>query len=213
MYAVTMESYDDRPFDVLAYLKTPRVIVRLLSLVRQTLGKFRPLHSHAFLLHDFQIFSAIVFGCISDSVDTGYVAKMGDLVYASCAYHGDNRVCNYGVATGVIAFVGSVVFLIVDAFYEFLGAAFKKNSTFADLVFSAFWTLMWFVGFCYLADRWRVTRDPSPGSPLTTKVKNNARAAVAFSFFSVVAWVRVNDFRIPILCMVCPLGYFNCFCY
>ena len=149
----------------------------------------------------FQIFSAIVFGCISDSVDTGYVYKIGNEVFASCAYNKDNRVCNYGVATGVIAFVGSVVFLIVDAFYEFLGAAFKKNSTFADLVFSALWTLMWFVGFCYLADRWRVTKDPKDpkdpsGFPLTTKVKNNARAAIAFSFFSVIAWVRVDDFRI-----------------
>lgn len=46
------------------------------------------------------------------------------------------------------------------------------------------WAFMWVVCFCYLCDAWRKSDMPSDGYGL-----NNIRAAIAFSFFSVFAWV------------------------
>lgn len=48
----------------------------------------------------------------------------------------------------------------------------------------AFWAFLWFVGFCYLANQWQVSKD----NPLNEGT-DAARAAIAFSFFSIFTWV------------------------
>ena len=77
----------------------------------------------------------------------------------------------------------------------------------ADLGFSAFWTFLWFVGFCFLADQWRK-------SPMQTQnVTNHARAAIAFSFFSIFTWVRIElkyfQRKSHILCVFCKYLSFD----
>lgn len=51
---------------------------------------------------------------------------------------------------------------------------------------SAFWAFMWFVGFCLLANQWQVSKPDN--NPLQ-EGGDAARAAIAFSFFSIFTWV------------------------
>lgn len=53
-------------------------------------------------------------------------------------------------------------------------------------IHSGFWSFLWFVGFCFLTNQWQRTA-PGPG---TTQAGDAARAAIAFSFFSILSWVR-----------------------
>ena len=126
-----------------------------------------------------QLFAIIVFGCIADGVDSGSALFSG-----YCSYDDENA-CNYGIAIGVIAFIACIAFLVLDGLVMNRDDGLKKSVIYADLMFSGLWTLMWFIGFCYLTDRWRTV-----GSARTSHVKNNAQAAIAFSFFSIASWVR-----------------------
>lgn len=47
------------------------------------------------------------------------------------------------------------------------------------------WSFLWFVGFCFLTNQWQRT-TPGPG---TAQAGDAARAAIAFSFFSILSWV------------------------
>uniref|UniRef100_H0WFL4 TGF-beta-activated kinase 1 and MAP3K7-binding protein 1 n=1 Tax=Otolemur garnettii TaxID=30611 RepID=H0WFL4_OTOGA len=49
----------------------------------------------------------------------------------------------------------------------------------------AFWAFLWFVGFCYLANQWQVSKPKD--NPLNEGT-DAARAAIAFSFFSIFTW-------------------------
>lgn len=51
---------------------------------------------------------------------------------------------------------------------------------------TALWTFLWFVCFCLLANQWAKTTDTS-GIPTDA-----AQAIIAFSFFSVAAWVSLS---------------------
>lgn len=59
----------------------------------------------------------------------------------------------------------------------------KKVILLVDIVANAFWGFMWFVCFCFTANQLRQTGIPA--------VQNCANSGVAFSFFSVLAWVSV----------------------
>lgn len=50
----------------------------------------------------------------------------------------------------------------------------------------AFWAFLWFVGFCFLANQWQVSEPKD--NPLNEGT-DAARAAIAFSFFSIFTWV------------------------
>lgn len=50
----------------------------------------------------------------------------------------------------------------------------------------AFWAFLWFVGFCFLANQWQVSKPKD--NPLNEGT-DAARAAIAFSFFSIFTWV------------------------
>lgn len=53
------------------------------------------------------------------------------------------------------------------------------------------WSFLWFVGFCFLTNQWQRTA-PGPG---TTQAGDAARAAITFSFFSILSWVSVGPGR------------------
>ena len=126
-----------------------------------------------------QLFSIIVFGCIS----AGSYDNNGQ-----CLYNGDIGACHYGVGIGVIAFLGCIVFLAIDSQFDtIVNPEVKKFVTIGDMGFSALWTFLWFVGFCYLADMWRKTPNTDYFPDLNV---NNCQAAIAFSFFSIITWVR-----------------------
>lgn len=120
------------------------------------------------------LFSIVVFGCISDK---------GKDYHDICFYDEDNGACNYGVAIGVIAFLLCLLFLAADYFMDSINSVeVKKYIMVADLLLSAMWSFLWFVCFCYLCDKWRKTDGKKEFS------KNNAQAAIAFSFFSIISW-------------------------
>uniref|UniRef100_A0A3P9LYS8 Synaptogyrin 1 n=1 Tax=Oryzias latipes TaxID=8090 RepID=A0A3P9LYS8_ORYLA len=57
----------------------------------------------------------------------------------------------------------------------------------------AFWSFMWFVGFCFLANQWQVSKEED--NPLR-EGGDAARAAITFSFFSIFTWVAQTLFSI-----------------
>ncbi|XP_004342699.1 hypothetical protein CAOG_08098 [Capsaspora owczarzaki ATCC 30864] len=124
------------------------------------------------------LFAIIVFGCIADKVK----------VSGGCYYDLDDNACGYGIAIGVIAFIAASLFML----FEFVGdrfGALQKFLTLFTLGFSVLWTFLWFVGFCYLTDKW-VKFDFK--DQVESDVKNNAQAAIAFSFFSIITWAAFS---------------------
>ncbi|XP_076309133.1 synaptogyrin-1-like [Tachypleus tridentatus] len=120
------------------------------------------------------IFAIVVFGCI---VDEGWLNK-------DCIFNKDNNACNYGVGVGVIAFLASMGLLVGEALFESISSVkIRRRLVLCDLGFSGFWSFMFFVGFCYLCDAWRRAEYPMKGFGV-----GNARAAIAFSFFSIFLW-------------------------
>ena len=118
----------------------------------------------------------MVFGCISAA---GY-----DPYYHHCVFNKNQDACNYGIAIGVLAFLACLLFLAVDAQFNSISSAeTRKHLVTADLGFSGLWAFLWFVGFCFLADQWRKS------DIMLQSQTNHARAAIAFSFFSIFTWV------------------------
>lgn len=59
----------------------------------------------------------------------------------------------------------------------------------------AFWAFFWFVGFCFLANQWQVSKPKD--NPLNEGT-DAARAAIAFSFFSIFTWVSMGSIESPL---------------
>lgn len=78
-----------------------------------------------------QLFSIIVFGCISSQ---GWRLKDGKDV---CLYNEDSNACNYGVAIGVIGFLASMAFIAGEYLFEQMSSVkTRKHYVMADLGFS-----------------------------------------------------------------------------
>lgn len=80
----------------------------------------------------FQLFSVIVFGCISSQ---GWTKdKLGK---ETCLYNGDSNACNYGVGISVIAFMASIGFIVGEYFFEQMSSIkTRKHYVMADMGFS-----------------------------------------------------------------------------
>lgn len=66
----------------------------------------------------------------------------------------------------------------------------------ADCYFclTGFWSFLWFVAFCFLANQWQQT----PAIKGASQGVDAARAAIAFSFFSIISWVRKTSSGLPL---------------
>ncbi|XP_074647888.1 synaptogyrin-3-like [Tubulanus polymorphus] len=127
------------------------------------------------------LFAIVVFGCI----------RAGCWSEAICLYNGDSDACNYGTGIGVIAFLACLGFLVVDGLFDNISSVqHRKYAVIADLAFSGLWTFLWFVGFCYLTNRWSNTLEAMVLA--TNKGNSNAQAAIAFSFFSIGTWAGLT---------------------
>ena len=83
-------------------------------------------YSPTFHLVYFQLFSVIVFGCISSQ-------QSGE----HCMYNDDPNACGFGVAVGVIAFLGCMAFLVLDALFENISSIQqRKHVVLGDIGFS-----------------------------------------------------------------------------
>ncbi|XP_078011948.1 synaptogyrin-2 [Phascolarctos cinereus] len=145
-------------FDLWRFLQQPQVIVRAVC----------------------TLFAMIVFSCI---IGEGYVNShySADL---HCVFNHNEDACRYGTAIGVLAFLASVFFFVVDVYFpQISNATDRKYLVIGDMIFSAFWTFLWFVGFCFLTNQWAATK------PVDVLVgADSARAAISFSFFSIFSW-------------------------
>lgn len=85
-----------------------------------------------FVISHFQLFSIIVFGCISSQ---GWQPNNDKKMM--CLYNGDANACNYGVGISVIAFLASMGFLVGEYMFEQMSSVkTRKHYVLADLGFS-----------------------------------------------------------------------------
>lgn len=80
-----------------------------------------------------QLFSIIVFGCISSQ---GWrVDETTNKDY--CLYNNDANACNYGVTIGVIGFLAAMGFIVGEYFFEQMSSVkTRKHYVLGDLGFS-----------------------------------------------------------------------------
>uniref|UniRef100_A0A3B5MCG8 Synaptogyrin 1 n=1 Tax=Xiphophorus couchianus TaxID=32473 RepID=A0A3B5MCG8_9TELE len=129
-----------------------------------------------------QLFSIAIFGCIANE---GYINRPSE-VEEYCIFNRNQNACNYGVFMGSMAFLCCVAFLALDVYFPQISSVKdRKKAVLADIGISAFWSFMWFVGFCFLANQWQVTKQED--NPLR-EGGDAARAAITFSFFSIFTW-------------------------
>uniref|UniRef100_A0A671G7P1 Synaptogyrin 3 n=2 Tax=Eutheria TaxID=9347 RepID=A0A671G7P1_RHIFE len=131
------------------------------------------------------VFSIAVFGPI---VNEGYVNNDSG-PELRCVFNGNAGACRFGVALGLGAFLACAAFLLLDVrFQQISSVRDRRRAVLLDLGFSGIWSFLWFVGFCFLTNQWQRTA-PGPG---TTQAGDAARAAIAFSFFSILSWVALT---------------------
>ncbi|XP_063508411.1 synaptogyrin-2-like [Pongo pygmaeus] len=126
------------------------------------------------------VFALIVFSCIyGEGYSNAHKSKQMYRVFN----HNEDAF-RYGSAIGVLAFPASAFFLVVDAYFpQISNATDRKYLVTGDLLFSALWTFLWLVGFCFLPSQWAVS-DPED----VLVGAGSARAAITFSFFSIFSW-------------------------
>uniref|UniRef100_A0A672ZC01 Synaptogyrin n=1 Tax=Sphaeramia orbicularis TaxID=375764 RepID=A0A672ZC01_9TELE len=148
-------------FDPLTFFQQPQTILRVVS----------------------WLFSIVIFGCIANE---GYINRPNE-VEEYCIFNRNQNACNYGVFMGSMAFLCCMAFLALDVYFPQISSVKdRKKAVLADVGLSAFWSFMWFVGFCFLANQWQVTKRED--NPLK-EGGDAARAAITFAFFSIFTWV------------------------
>uniref|UniRef100_A0A668SAW9 MARVEL domain-containing protein n=1 Tax=Oreochromis aureus TaxID=47969 RepID=A0A668SAW9_OREAU len=119
----------------------------------------------------FYVFAIVVFGTISDQ---GYYSPMSK-ANGTCMFNNNECACSYAVGVGVLAFVACVVFPILDIIISKISDATAKTAM----------TFLWFICFCVLLNQWSRTNSEYV-------MADAARAAIAFSFFSIITWVSLT---------------------
>uniref|UniRef100_A0A8C7WMZ6 Synaptogyrin 1 n=1 Tax=Oryzias sinensis TaxID=183150 RepID=A0A8C7WMZ6_9TELE len=148
-------------FDPVTFLQQPQTILRIVS----------------------WLFSIVIFGCIANE---GYINRQNEMEQY-CIFNRNQNACNYGVFMGSMAFLCCIAFLALDVYFPQISSVKdRKKAVLADIGVSAFWSFMWFVGFCFLANQWQVSKEED--NPLR-EGGDAARAAITFSFFSIFTWV------------------------
>jgi len=73
------------------------------------------------------VFSIVVFGCVATVTSSGRL----------CPYYYSGDACNFAIATGVISFIGLMIFLVADALFDNMSnVQHRKYIVFADAAFS-----------------------------------------------------------------------------
>ncbi|TRY64419.1 hypothetical protein DNTS_017114 [Danionella cerebrum] len=150
-------------FDFVTFMKQPQTILRVLA----------------------WIFSMVVFASI---INEAYVNMGSERLH--CVFNKNADACNYGITVGIMAFIASLFFLALDVYFPQISSVKdRKRAVLMEMVFSGFWTFLWFVGFCFLANQWSQT---SPEELPLEQASDAARAAIAFSFFSILTWAGLT---------------------
>ncbi|XP_036945689.1 synaptogyrin-1a isoform X2 [Acanthopagrus latus] len=147
-------------FDPLTFLRQPQTVVGVLC----------------------WLFSIVILGCVANE---GYVNRPNE-VEEFCIFNRNQIACNYAVSMGTLCFLCCTTFLALDVYFpQISGVKDRKKAVMADIGVSALWSLVWFVGFCFLANQWQVSKEDD--NPLNEGA-DAARATILFCFFSVFTW-------------------------
>uniref|UniRef100_A0A3P8PVS4 MARVEL domain-containing protein n=1 Tax=Astatotilapia calliptera TaxID=8154 RepID=A0A3P8PVS4_ASTCA len=150
-------------FDPATFIRQPQTVVRILC----------------------WLFSIVILGCVANE---GYVNRPEE-VDPYCIFNRNQNACNYGITMGTLGFLCSAAFLALDVYFpQISGVKDRKKAVMADIVVSALWAFIWFVGFCFLANQWQVSKKED--NPLNEGA-DAARATIVFSFFSIFTWVSI----------------------
>lgn len=126
---------------------------------------------------NFQLCAIISFGCISSQA-----WQLDEKKKEFCIINNNSTPCNYGVFIGVIAFLASMGFLAGEYFFEQMSSVkTRKHYVMADLGFSAIWSFLYFIGFCYISNQWSKSEEPAYGG-------SNVNASIVFAMFSIFTW-------------------------
>ncbi|KAF4080151.1 hypothetical protein AMELA_G00167130 [Ameiurus melas] len=151
-------------FDPLTFLQQPHTVLRMVS----------------------WLFSLVIFGCIANE---GYVNRPDEVV-EYCVFNRNQNACNYAVGMGTLAFISCMAFLALDVYFPQISSIKgRKKAVLTDIGVSAFWSFVWFVGFCFMANQWQVAKLED--NPLKEGA-DAARAAITFSFFSIFTWAALT---------------------
>ncbi|XP_049643509.1 synaptogyrin-4 [Suncus etruscus] len=126
------------------------------------------------------VFALIIF---SSLLTDGY-QNQTDSKQLRCVLNSNGAACGFAVGAGVLALLCCLGFLLLDAREaSMVSVRFKTAFQLLDFILSVLWTGIWFVGFCFLTNQWQhSTSHFLVGS-------SSAKAAIAFTFFSIFAWI------------------------
>lgn len=117
--------------------------------------------------------------CISSWSNVFYI-----VAWLVCYWH---DICNLALLS-MLHFKSRFSILVLPSIVLMISVC---NSRFFSLYLSilpvAFWSFVWFVGFCFLANQWQVAKEED--NPLREGA-DAARAAITFAFFSIFTWVH-----------------------
>ncbi|XP_054176387.1 synaptogyrin-4 isoform X3 [Homo sapiens] len=128
-----------------------------------------------------QVFSLIVF---SSLLTDGYQNKM-ESPQLHCILNSNSVACSFAVGAGFLAFLSCLAFLVLDTQEtRIAGTRFKTAFQLLDFILAVLWAVVWFMGFCFLANQWQ--HSPPKEFLLGS---SSAQAAIAFTFFSILVWI------------------------
>ncbi|OCT62646.1 hypothetical protein XELAEV_18043731mg [Xenopus laevis] len=109
-----------------------------------------------------------IISCVFACIVTDSYSNSSSCTTLYCVFNKNNDACHYGMDIGTLSNINYHKYMVLD-----------------DLGFSALWSFLWFVGFCFLANQWAVTvaHDLTGG--------DSAQAAIAFSLFSIPSWITL----------------------
>ncbi|XP_002662287.4 synaptogyrin-1 [Danio rerio] len=143
------------------------------------------------------LFSLVILGCIANE---GQINRP-DEVQKFCIFNRNQNACNYALGMASLAFICCLLFLAIDVhFPQISSIKHRKKVVLADVGTSAFWSFVWFVGFCFLANQWQVSKVED--DPLRSG-GDAARAAITFCFFSIFSWAALTHVSLLRLRSVC----------
>ncbi|XP_005413013.1 PREDICTED: synaptogyrin-4 isoform X1 [Chinchilla lanigera] len=127
------------------------------------------------------VFSLVIF---SSLLTDGYQNQTNSS-QLRCVLNGNNTACSFAVVAGVLAFLSCLVFLALDAREtHMVSPHFKMAFRLLDIILAVAWAVIWFMGFCFLANQWH---HSSPRELLVGRA--SAKAAVTFAFLSIFVWI------------------------
>ncbi|CAH8583208.1 unnamed protein product [Heterobilharzia americana] len=133
--------------------------------------------------------SVITFGSISSGCHTHQ---------GVCIFGATSSACNFPVAIGVFAFLGTIIFLASDFMFNSISNLKRRKIVITgDLAFSGLWTFLWFVSFCLLANKWTNTSNEwLEQHKVEGWQESNARSAIVFAFLSIAIWGGITFFAL-----------------